>query len=66
VPFNACQLTRRAARADAGDFANDDVIVTPGGAYLLEQSGALAVQHARYMTLEVMAALSGDPIAGLI
>jgi hypothetical protein len=40
-------------------------IVRLVGAILLEQNDEWAVQHARYMTLETMAALSDDPVVGL-
>jgi hypothetical protein len=48
-----------------GICPNDDVIVRLVGAILLEQNDEWAVQRARYMTLETMAALSDDPIVGL-
>src|SRR5271163_2180805 len=48
-----------------GIFPNDDAIVRLVGAILLEQNDEWAVQRARYMTLETMAALSDDPIVGL-
>jgi putative transposase len=48
-----------------GIFPNDDAIVRLVGAILLEQNDEWAVQRARYMTLETMAALSDDPVVGL-
>ena len=48
-----------------GIFPNDDAITRLVGAILLEQNDEWAVQRARYMTLETMAALSDDPIVGL-
>ena len=48
-----------------GVFPNDEAIVRLVGAILLEQNDEWALQRARYMTLETMAALSDDPIVGL-
>jgi putative transposase len=48
-----------------GIFPNDDAITRLVGAILLEQNDEWAVQRARYMTLETMAALTDDPIVGL-
>jgi putative transposase len=48
-----------------GIFPNDEAIVRLVGAILLEQNDEWAVQRARYMTLETMAALSHDPVVGL-
>jgi transposase-like protein len=48
-----------------GIFPNDDAIVRLVGAILLEQNDEWAVQRARYMTLETMAALSDDHAVGL-
>ena len=48
-----------------GIFPNDEAIVRLAGAILLEQNDEWAVQRARYMTLETMAALSDDAIVGL-
>src|SRR5271154_750933 len=48
-----------------GIFPNDEGIVRLVGAILLEQNDEWAVQRARYMTLETMAALSDDAIVGL-
>ena len=48
-----------------GIFPNNGAIVRLVGAILLEQNGEWAVQRARYMTLETMAALSDDAIVGL-
>ena len=51
--------------AGFGIFPNDEAIVRLVGAILLEQNDEWAVQRARYMTLETMAALSDDPVVGL-
>jgi putative transposase len=48
-----------------GIFPNDNALVRLVGAILLEQSDEWAVQRARYMTLETMAAVSDDAIVGL-
>ena len=48
-----------------GIFPNDEAIVRLVGAILLEQNDEWAVQRARYMTLETMAALSHDTVVGL-
>jgi Transposase, Mutator family len=48
-----------------GIFPNDEAIVRVVGAILLEQNDEWAVQRARYTTLEIIAALSDKPIAGL-
>jgi transposase-like protein len=48
-----------------GIFPNEAAITRLVGALLLEQSDEWAVQRGRYMTLETIAALSHDPIAGL-
>ena len=48
-----------------GIFPNDEAITRLDGATLLEQNDEWAVQRARYMTLETIAALSDDPIVGL-
>ena len=48
-----------------GIFPNDEAIVRLVGAILLEQNDEWAVQRARYMTLETMAALSDDNLVGL-
>jgi putative transposase len=48
-----------------GIFPNDHAITRLVGAILLEQNDEWAVQRARYMTLETMAALSNDPVVGL-
>ena len=48
-----------------GIFPNDDAITRLVGAILLEQNDEWAVQRARYMTRETMAALSDDPVVGL-
>jgi putative transposase len=48
-----------------GIFPNDDAIVRLVGAILLDQNDEWAVQRARYMTLETIAALRDDPVVGL-
>ena len=48
-----------------GIFPNEAAIVRLVKAILLEQNDEWAVQRARYMTLETMAALSDDAIIGL-
>jgi putative transposase len=48
-----------------GIFPNEAAITRLIGAILLEQNDEWAVQRARYMTLETIAPLSDDPIAGL-
>jgi putative transposase len=48
-----------------GIFPNETAITRLVGAILLEQNDEWAVQRARYMTLETIAPLSDDPIAGL-
>jgi transposase-like protein len=48
-----------------GIFPNDDAIVRLVGALLLEHKDEWAVQRARYMTLETIAAMSDDPIISL-
>jgi predicted transposase YbfD/YdcC len=48
-----------------GIFPNDQAIIRLVGAILLEQNDEWAVQRARYMTLETMAAVSDDAIVGL-
>ena len=48
-----------------GIFPNEDAIYRLVGAILLEQNDEWAVQRARYMTLETMAALSDDAIVSL-
>jgi putative transposase len=48
-----------------GIFPNDNALVRLVGAILLEQNDEWAVQRARYMTLETMAAVSDDAIVGL-
>ncbi len=47
-----------------GIFPNEAAITRLIGAILLEQNDEWAVQRARYMTLETIAPLSDDPIAG--
>jgi transposase-like protein len=44
-----------------GIFPNEEAITRLVGAILLEQNDEGAVQRARYMTLETIAALSDDP-----
>lgn len=48
-----------------GIFPNEAAITRLVGAILLEQNDEWAVQRSRYMTLETIAPLSDDPIAGL-
>jgi transposase-like protein len=48
-----------------GIFLNEQAIIRLVGAILLEQNDELAVQRARYMTLETIAPLSEDPLVGL-
>ena len=48
-----------------GIFPNEAAITRLVGALLLEQNDEWAVQRCRYMTLETIAPLSDDPIAGL-
>jgi putative transposase len=48
-----------------GIFPNDEAIVRLVGSILLEQNDEWAVQRARYMTLETIAAMSDDPVIGL-
>ena len=48
-----------------GIFPNEDAIVRLVGAILLEQNDEWAVQRARYMTLETIAPMSGDPTVNL-
>jgi hypothetical protein len=48
-----------------GVFPNEDAIVRPIGAILLEQNDEWAVQRARYMTLETMVPMSDDPTVSL-
>ena len=48
-----------------GIFPNEDAITRLIGAILLEQNDEWAVQRARYMTPETMAALSDDLVVGL-
>jgi len=49
----------------AGIFPNQAAITRFVGALLLEQNDDRAVQRARYITLETMAALSDDPLISL-
>ena len=48
-----------------GIFPNDDAIVRLVGALLLEQNDEWAFQRARYMTLETIGQMSGDPLVSL-
>src|SRR6185437_7569067 len=48
-----------------GIFPNDEAIVRLVGSILLEQNDEWAVQRARYMTLETIAAISDDLAIGL-
>ncbi len=62
-----CRLTagrrsRGRGRNVVGIFPDDDAIGGFVGAILLEQNDEWAVQRARYMTLETIAALSDDPM----
>ncbi len=61
----AGRRSRGRGRKVVGIFPDDDAIVRFVGAILLEQNDEWAVQRARYMTLETIAALSDDPIVGL-
>ena len=48
-----------------GIFPNEEAITRLIGAILLEQNDEWAVQRARYMTLEAMAALGDDAVVSL-
>ncbi len=48
-----------------GIFPNDEAIIRLVGALLLEQNDEWAVQRARYMTLETIAAMGDDPVISL-
>jgi transposase-like protein len=48
-----------------GLFPNEAAVRRPVGAILLEQNDEWAVQRARYMTLESIAAVSDDPVVRL-
>ena len=48
-----------------GIFQNDEAIIRLVGALLLEQNDEWAVQRARYMTLETIAAIGDDPVISL-
>jgi len=48
-----------------GIFPNDEAIIRLVGALLLEQNDEWAVQRARYMTLETIAAIGDDPVISL-
>jgi putative transposase len=48
-----------------GIFPNEDAITRLVGAILLEQNDEWAVQRARYMTLETIAAMGDDPAVSL-
>ena len=50
---------------DGQRIVGGEAIVRLVGTILLEQNDEWAVQRARYMTLETMAALSDDAIVGL-
>jgi putative transposase len=48
-----------------GTFPNDDAIIRVVGPLLLEQNDELAVQRARYMTLETISQMSDDLLVSL-
>lgn len=48
-----------------GIFPNEAAITRLVSAILLEQNDAWAVQRARYITLESITPIGGDPIVGL-
>jgi transposase-like protein len=48
-----------------GIFPNEDAIIRLVGAILLKQNDEWAVQRARYITLQSVAQLSGDPLVTL-
>jgi transposase-like protein len=48
-----------------GIFPNDEAIYRLVGAILMEQNDEWAVQRARYMTLETIAALGDDAVVSL-
>jgi len=49
----------------AGIFPNDEAIIRPVGALLLEQDDEWAVRRARYRTLETIASMRDDPVISL-
>ena len=48
-----------------GIFPNDDAIIRPVGAILLEQNNEWAVQRSRYMMLETIGQISDDLLVSL-
>ena len=48
-----------------GIFPNDDAVIRPVGALLLEQNDEWAVQHSRFTTLESIVPIGDDPLVSL-